>query len=114
MPNLAIINVMSPNLDVPGLSASSRHSTGNGHLLDALSPVMKGVEAIVGELAHSSVPVLLIGERGTGKRTIARRIHLASSQLPADFRILSCSELDSSALAASLTTVGATAYLQEI
>lgn len=75
---------------------------------------MKGVEALVRELAHSSVPVLLLGERGTGKRTIARRIHSASGQLPGNFRILSCSELVSSTLSANLTVVGATVYLEEI
>lgn len=43
--------------------------------LETSSPSMRTVEAVIRELAHSSVPVLLVGERGTGKRTVARRIH---------------------------------------
>jgi len=75
---------------------------------------MRGVEAVISELGHSSVPVLLIGERGTGKRTIAQRIHTGSSQLDGEFRILSCSELVSSAMAANLSSTGTTLYLDEI
>jgi DNA-binding NtrC family response regulator len=74
---------------------------------------MKGVEAVIAELGHSSVPVLLIGERGTGKRTLARRIH-SSGQLAGEFRILSCSSLAPETLMASLKSPASTVYLDEI
>jgi two-component system response regulator AtoC len=74
---------------------------------------MKAVEVVIRELAHSSVPVLLIGERGTGKRTIARRIHTNSGQPEDCFRTLTCSESAPGDLAAKLG-FGGTVYLSEI
>ena len=75
---------------------------------------MKGVEAVIKELAHSSVPVLLIGERGSGKRTIARRIHSSSGQPKGEFRILICSDLIPAVMTANLELGGSTLYLDEI
>jgi two-component system response regulator AtoC len=75
---------------------------------------MKGVEAVITELAHSSVPVLLIGEHGTGKRTLAKRIHTASSSPAREFELLNCSGLDASTLSAHFAVSGTTLYLDEI
>ena len=75
---------------------------------------MKGVEAVIKELSHSSVPVLLIGERGSGKRTIGKRIHASSFQSVGEFCVLICSDLSPSALKASLQQDSATLYLDEI
>ena len=83
-------------------------------LFEAISPSMRGVEAVIGELSHSCVPVLLIGEPGTGKRTIARRIHLRSVRLQEEFRVASCSALAPEALAADAFRAGTTLYLDEI
>lgn len=57
--------------------------------LAALSPGMRAVEAVIGELAQNQVPVLLLAEPGSGKRTIARRIHEASGRSPEEFHLLS-------------------------
>ncbi len=75
---------------------------------------MKGVEAVIKELAHSSVPVLLIGERGSGKRTIAKRIHASSGQPKGEFRILICSDLTPAIMTTNLQMSGTTLYLDEI
>jgi two-component system response regulator AtoC len=75
---------------------------------------MKGMEAVIKELGHSSVPVLLIGEPGTGKRTIAKRIHHGSIQPSSEFRILSCSDLSSSSMKANLQLQATTLYLDEV
>jgi len=75
---------------------------------------MKGVEAVIKELAHSSVPVLLIGERGSGKRTIAKKIHASSVQPGGEFGILICSDLVPAAMLANLQLDRATLYLDEI
>lgn len=96
------------------VAGTSTHPNGRSRFIDAISPVMKGVEAVIGELGHSSVPVLLIGEPGTGKRTIARRIHTTASQLLGEFRILSCPELVPADLAQHLHCADATLYLDEI
>lgn len=75
---------------------------------------MHAVEAFIRELAHSSVPVLLIGERGTGKRTIAERIHRNCSPSPEEFRVLDSSGLTPGALGAELVGHGTTVYFEEI
>jgi two-component system response regulator AtoC len=75
---------------------------------------MKGMDAVIKELAHNSVPVLLIGEPGTGKRTIAKRIHHGSNQPGSEFRILSCSDLSSSSMKANLQLQATTLYLDEV
>jgi two-component system, NtrC family, response regulator AtoC len=82
--------------------------------LDAVNPTMKGMEAVIKELAHNSVPVLLIGEPGTGKRTIAKRIHNGSVQPGGEFRILSCSGLSSSSVKVNMQLQAATLYLDEV
>jgi two-component system response regulator AtoC len=96
------------------LPAATNKSNGHLPFLDAVSPVMKGVEAVIAELGHSSVPVLLIGERGTGKRTLAMRIHASSGQLTGELRILSCSGLPPETLAENLSWPASTVYLDEI
>lgn len=81
--------------------------------LDAVSPSMKAVEEVIRELAHSSVPVLLIGEKGTGKRTMAERIHLAAGREKLQFCFEPCASLVPERLSA-LATSAATLYLEEI
>ena len=75
---------------------------------------MKGMEAVIKELAQNSVPVLLIGEPGTGKRTIAKKIYSSSVQPVGEFRILSCSDLSSSSMTSNLQLQGTTLYLDEV
>jgi len=82
--------------------------------LEAVSPSMRAVEAVIRELGHSSVPVLLIGERGTGKQTIAQRIHQNSGRSREQFRVLSCQGLDFEGLQSEASRSGATLYLDEI
>jgi len=82
--------------------------------LDAVNPTMKGMEAVIKELAHNSVPVLLIGEPGTGKRTIAKRIHNGAVQPGGEFRILSCSGLSSTSVKVNMQLKATTLYLDEV
>ena len=49
------------SIEGPNLSSVT---SGMLPLFEAVSPSMKAVEAVVRELAHSSVSVLLLGERG--------------------------------------------------
>ena len=80
---------------------------------EAVSASMKAVEAMVRELAHSHVPVLLIGERGTGKHMIARRIHDASGGTPDGFHAGPGAEVTTEGLTSAVKN-SATLYLDEI
>lgn len=83
-------------------------------LIEAVSPSMRAVEAVIRELGHSSVPVLLIGERGTGKQTIAQKIHQTWGRPREKFLVRSSLGLDSDALQLEASRSGATLYLDEI
>ncbi|HEX6803398.1 MAG TPA: sigma 54-interacting transcriptional regulator [Terriglobales bacterium] len=80
---------------------------------EAVSPSMKAVEAMVRELAHSAVPVLLIGERGVGKHMIALRIHCASGGAPEAFQTAQAVEITTDSLAAAAQSCPVL-YLDEI
>jgi DNA-binding NtrC family response regulator len=86
----------------------------NVPLLEATSPSMRAVITVIRELGHNSVPVLLIGEHGTGKQSIAQQIHQNSGGLDEDFHVKSCRELLPECLAANPSTSKATLYLDEI
>jgi two-component system, NtrC family, response regulator AtoC len=51
-----------------------------GDFVPGLSPLMQALQEVIVELAQSHVPVLLIGEMGTGKKATASRIHDLSSR----------------------------------
>jgi two-component system, NtrC family, response regulator AtoC len=60
----------------------------------AVSPSMKIVEAVMLEVAQSEIPVLLLAERGAGKKVAARRIHDLSRRTTQSFRTISAAALD--------------------
>lgn len=64
-------------------------------------------------LAESDLPILLVGERGVGKRTTARELHAHSRRLRQPFREFSCSELDVDTIHSFCDTNG-TAYMAEV
>ncbi|MGH9528540.1 MAG: sigma-54-dependent transcriptional regulator [Terriglobales bacterium] len=85
--------------------------------VQAVSPSMRAVEMVIHELAHSDVPVLLLGEAGVGKRTIARRIHENSGEGTGQFRVFNCADLTGELLqeldSQSNSNLG-TVFLEEI
>lgn len=83
-------------------------------LLEAVSPSMRAVVALVRELAHSHVPVLLIGEHGTGKQSLARTIHVNSGGSVEQFHVRNCVDLGAEMLAPKLLGSTATLYFSEI
>jgi DNA-binding NtrC family response regulator len=54
---------------------------------------MRAVKEIIRELAQSDVPVLVLAERGAGKRATAQRIHELSRRKARPFRALTCGAL---------------------
>ena len=83
-------------------------------LLEAVSPSMAAVLAAVRELTHSHLPVLLIGEEGTGKHSIARTIHLTSGGVEQHFHSRSCRDMSPESLEESGLPPGSSLYLSEI
>lgn len=83
--------------------------------LEGVSPSMRPVEVVLGELAQNDVPVLLVAESGAGKRTTARRIHETSSRSVQPFRIVACATLTPEAFegSGSLFSEG-TLFLEEV
>lgn len=76
-----------------GTMSVPRHSEADMEYLEGVSPSMRPVEVVIGELALNDVPVLLLAESGAGKRTAARRIHETSSRSGQPFRIVACATL---------------------
>jgi DNA-binding NtrC family response regulator len=80
----------------------------------AASPAMKKLRAQAELLAQVTVPVLIVGERGSGKRTTAQLIHELSARSGSRFAQLSCSALTGDQLEKEIfgteNGVGATTY----
>src|SRR5438034_2607505 len=83
-------------------------------LIDATSPSMRAVVTVIRELAHNSVPVLLIGEHGTGKQSIAQQIHRNSEGPDENFYVKTCRDLTPEFLTPSAGSAKATLYLDEV
>ena len=81
------------------------------------SPSMRALEVLIRDLALSTVPVLLLGESGSGKRTVARRIHETSPHQRNVFRGIASASLTVEDLAKAnvggLFATG-TVFLEEI
>src|SRR5687767_2872124 len=70
--------------------------------LVTLSPAMRYVMQEIARAAERSVHVLLSGERGTGRETLARAIHAQSRHSGGPFVALDCDKLSPQALEAQL------------
>ncbi len=65
-------------------------------------PTMMRVLELVGQAAPSDVPVLVLGETGTGKELIARALHLNSERPRGPFVTVHCAALPSTLLESEL------------
>src|ERR1700692_365009 len=86
--------------------------------VEGTSPSMRSVEAVMREVAQSEVPVLLLAERGVGKKATARRVHDLSRRGRQTFRVISCAPLgperfETSAKPADFVGAG-TVFLEEL
>ncbi len=66
------------------------------------SPEMVKLSRIVQKVATANHPVLIVGEPGTGKETVARSIHTTGPQANRRFVVLECGQLSSSVLESEL------------
>src|SRR6267154_466055 len=74
--------------------------------VEGTSPSMRSVEAIMRGVAQSEVPVLLLAERGVGKRATARRVHDLSRRGRQAFRVISCAQLGAEKFRDSAEPIG--------
>jgi two-component system response regulator AtoC len=69
---------------------STPKQPGLAHFLYGTSPAMRTLERLVAEIAPTRLPVILVGETGTGKEALALQIHRLSSQRVEAFLKYSC------------------------
>ena len=92
---------------VPSTDANSRI------WLESVSSGMRAVEAVIRELSQNDIPVLVVGEHGSGKAAAAQRIHLLSGRSSDRFQ----AHLGRDATAAMVVEFqgqGGTIYLQDV
>lgn len=75
---------------------------GNDELLLGNDPSMIHVRALCARLASSRVPVLLVGETGTGKELAAHLVHGRSARQSGPFVVLDCRSMSSKSLEETL------------
>jgi two-component system response regulator AtoC len=74
---------------------SNSTQTGDTSDLIGKSSVMQEVFKSIGKMAQSTAPILLLGEQGSGKEMIARKIYEASSTGVQKFYLINCYSDDS-------------------
>jgi len=72
------------------------------------SPLILGeqVRLVMGHIAESDCPVLILGEYGVGKRSVARQLHALSFRHREPYTEVSCADLDEESLLPTLSTNG--------
>ncbi|MBV9180874.1 MAG: sigma-54-dependent Fis family transcriptional regulator [Acidobacteria bacterium] len=73
-----------------------------GHFFVAQSPVMRKIRAQAELLARMNVPVLILGESGSGKEILARLIHKLSDRAESKFVKVNCATLSRDLLESEL------------
>ena len=77
-------------------------ATRDGVPFVAVSPVMREKVALCKHLAASAVPVLIIGEHGVGKASLAEQLHRQSCRAARPFICVNCAEVSDALLAGRL------------
>ena len=77
------------------------------------APIEAQVQRAIAHIAESDCPLLIIGERGVGKRSIAAQIHAQSRRSRTGFTEIQCADADAESIASALSSKG-TVYLAEI
>lgn len=80
----------------------SRLSDGHFEEMLGSSPQIQAVFAMIRKVATTSVPVLILGDSGTGKELVARAIHRLSIQRNGPFVVINCSAIPENLLESEL------------
>jgi len=81
--------------------ATSRASDGTTFVA-GVSPAMVALAGVIAEIAATNLPILLVGEIGTGKEMFARRIHELSSVHDGSLTRVACASTNADRLLADL------------
>jgi len=84
-----------------GLNSGTAVMQGQG-FIGGSSPAMLTLETVITEIAPTSIPVLLVGESGTGKQMLAQRIHALSARCDEALLKVTCAAMTSQRLGAEL------------
>src|SRR6202034_4678360 len=67
-----------------------------------MCPAMQTLESVIAEIAPTNIPVLLLGESGTGKAMFAQRIHQLSTHSEEPLVTVSCAAMNPAQLSVEL------------
>jgi two-component system, NtrC family, response regulator AtoC len=71
-----------------------------------ICPAMQTLESVLAEIAPTNIPVLLVGESGTGKAMFAQRLHRLSSRSDEPMVSVTCAAMNPALLNAELELNG--------
>ena len=77
-------------------------TNGDRSFVFGISPPMVSLMGVISEIAPTNIPVLLVGESGTGKQMFAQLIHRLSSRSEEPFVKVACAATNSVRIAAEL------------
>jgi len=92
--------------------ASATIATNKVHVV-AESEVMKRIQRLIDRLAQRPTPLLLEGESGVGKRTLARVLHMHRGKGASPFKVLACGALPEALIEQELTGGGGSRSILE-
>ena len=112
---------MQPNLHLGNPEFRAGEAVSRPDMVWGDSPAMRRLQRAVGQLAPTGLPLLITGEAGSGRSTLARAIHNLSEQRDGAFLILDCAQVraggspwDAAGFGSSRLPGGATVVLKEI
>jgi DNA-binding NtrC family response regulator len=87
------------------LDRGSRHPQSNCFIY-GVGPAIRALDLMIGHVAPTDIPVLLVGEGGTGKEEIALEIHYRSQRCEEGFLKFDCRQLPDQSSPAWLSRYG--------
>jgi two-component system response regulator AtoC len=91
--SLVIRSLGSANDEEAEIASEDIESVGKDEFFLSITPVMQQLRAQAELLAQADVPVLILGEPGSGKGTVARLIHQMSVYSGFNFLRVNCAEM---------------------
>ena len=84
---------IKPNNSVTYAESNSPLCDAKADFWGGITPTMPALESLVSEIARTNIPILLVGEVGTGKKSFAHRIHRLSQHSDQPFVKITCASM---------------------